>query len=154
MDSFPNFEPVRCSMSVLTVASWSAYRFLRRQVMWFGIPISLRIFHSFMWFTRNVLTDYLPINIFHFNRINRKRFVVIGFLDWNLMRLSPCSLQTGSWVTVLSRVCVWNQIRHLIHTWLGQLNVWMKGQPSLFLFGVFSSGLMLDICWWELEGGL
>ena len=29
---------------VLTVASWSAYRFLRRQVRWSGIPISWRIF--------------------------------------------------------------------------------------------------------------
>ena len=29
---------------VLTVASWSAYRFHRRQVLWSGIPISLRIF--------------------------------------------------------------------------------------------------------------
>ena len=27
---------------VLTVASWSAYRFLRRQIRWSGIPISLR----------------------------------------------------------------------------------------------------------------
>ena len=29
---------------VLTVASWPAYRFLRRQIRWSGIPISLRIF--------------------------------------------------------------------------------------------------------------
>ena len=29
---------------VLTIASWPAYRFLRRQVRWSGIPISLRIF--------------------------------------------------------------------------------------------------------------
>ena len=29
---------------VLTVASWPAYRFLRRQVRWSGIPISLKIF--------------------------------------------------------------------------------------------------------------
>ena len=29
---------------VLTVASWPAYRFLRRKVRWSGIPISLRIF--------------------------------------------------------------------------------------------------------------
>ena len=29
---------------VLTVASWTAYRFLKRQVRWFGIPISFRIF--------------------------------------------------------------------------------------------------------------
>ena len=34
---------------VLTVASWPAYRFLRRQVRWSGIPISFRIFHSLLW---------------------------------------------------------------------------------------------------------
>ena len=31
---------------VLSVASWPAYRFLRKQLRWSGIPISLRIFHS------------------------------------------------------------------------------------------------------------
>ena len=31
---------------VLTVTSWSAYRFLRKQVRWSGMPISFRIFHS------------------------------------------------------------------------------------------------------------
>ena len=35
---------------VLTVASWPAYRFLRRQVRWSDTPISLRIFHSLLWF--------------------------------------------------------------------------------------------------------
>ena len=38
---------------VLTVASWPAYRFLRRQVNWFGIPISWRIFHSLLWYTQS-----------------------------------------------------------------------------------------------------
>ena len=33
---------------VLTVASWPAYIFLKRQVRWSGIPISLRIFHSLL----------------------------------------------------------------------------------------------------------
>ena len=41
---------------ILTVASWPAYRFLRRQVKWFGIPISLRIFHSLLWSTPAYLT--------------------------------------------------------------------------------------------------
>ena len=36
---------------VLTVASWPAYRFLRRQVKWSGIPISIRIFHHLLWST-------------------------------------------------------------------------------------------------------
>ena len=33
---------------VLTVASWTAYRFFKRQVRWPGIPISFRILHSFI----------------------------------------------------------------------------------------------------------
>ena len=40
MYSFPNLEPVVVPCLVLTVASWPAYRFLRRQVSWSGIPIS------------------------------------------------------------------------------------------------------------------
>ena len=38
---------------VLTVASWHAYRFLRRQVRWSGIPISWRISHSLLWSTQS-----------------------------------------------------------------------------------------------------
>ena len=37
----------------LTVASWPAYRFLRRQIRWYGIPISFRIFHSLLWSTQS-----------------------------------------------------------------------------------------------------
>ena len=40
---FPNLEPVCVPCPVLTVASWPGYRILRRQVRWFGIPISWRI---------------------------------------------------------------------------------------------------------------
>ena len=36
MYSFPNLEPVCCSM--LFHASWPSYRFLRRQVRWSGTP--------------------------------------------------------------------------------------------------------------------
>ena len=42
---------------VLTVTSWSgfpeaSYRFLRRQIRWSGIPISLRAFHNLSWSTQ------------------------------------------------------------------------------------------------------
>ena len=40
-------------MSILTIASWLAYRFLKRQVRWSGIPISLRTFHSLWWSTQS-----------------------------------------------------------------------------------------------------
>ena len=43
---FPIWNQSVVSCPVLTVASWPAYRFLKRQVRWFGIPISFRIFHS------------------------------------------------------------------------------------------------------------
>ena len=46
---FPIWNQSVVPCPVLTVASWPAYRFLRRQVRWFGIPISWRIFHSLLW---------------------------------------------------------------------------------------------------------
>ena len=39
---------------VLSVASWPAYRFLRRQIRWSGTPISLRIFHSLLRSTQRL----------------------------------------------------------------------------------------------------
>ena len=47
---FPIWNQSTVSCPVLTVASWPAYRFLRRQVRWSGIPISWRIFHSLFSF--------------------------------------------------------------------------------------------------------
>ena len=38
---------------VLTVASWPAYRFLKRQVRWSDIAISFKIFHSLLWSTQS-----------------------------------------------------------------------------------------------------
>ena len=43
---FPIWNQSVVLCPVLTVASWPAYEFLRRQVRWSGIPISSRIFHS------------------------------------------------------------------------------------------------------------
>ena len=43
---FPIWNQSVVPCPVLTVASWPAYRFLKRQVRWSGIPISWRIFHS------------------------------------------------------------------------------------------------------------
>ena len=55
--SILNQTVVPCS--VLTVASWPTYRFLRRQVRWSGISISLRIFHSLLWSTHQELLWWL-----------------------------------------------------------------------------------------------
>ena len=48
---FPIWNQSVVPCPVLTVASWRAYRFLKRQIRWSGIPISFRIFHSLLWST-------------------------------------------------------------------------------------------------------
>ena len=50
---FPIWKQSVVPSPVLTVASWPACRFLKRQVRWPGIPISFRIFHSLLWSTQS-----------------------------------------------------------------------------------------------------
>ena len=50
---FPIWNQSVVPHPVLTVASWPAYRFLKRQVRWSRIPISFRIFHSLLWSTQS-----------------------------------------------------------------------------------------------------
>ena len=54
---FPILNQSVVPCKVLTVASWPAYKFLRRQVRWSGTPVSLGIFHHLLWNTQSkVLT--------------------------------------------------------------------------------------------------
>ena len=50
---FPIWNQSIVPCLVLTIASWPACRFLKRQVRWSGIPISWRIFHSLLWSTQS-----------------------------------------------------------------------------------------------------
>ena len=50
---FPIWNQCVVPCPILTVASWPAYRFLKRQIRWSGIPISFRIFHSLLWSTQS-----------------------------------------------------------------------------------------------------
>ena len=50
---FPIWNQSVVPCPVLTVASWPAYRFIKGQVRWSGIPISFRIFHSLLWCTQS-----------------------------------------------------------------------------------------------------
>ena len=50
---FPIWNQSVVPCPVLTIASWPAYRFLKRQVRWSGSPISWRIFHSLLWSTQS-----------------------------------------------------------------------------------------------------
>ena len=50
---FPILNQFIVPCPVLTVVSCPAYRFLRRQVRWSGIPIPLRIFHTLLLSTQS-----------------------------------------------------------------------------------------------------
>ena len=51
MYTFPNFEPVCCSMSSSDCWFLTCIQVSQEADRWSGIPISLRIFHSFLWST-------------------------------------------------------------------------------------------------------
>ena len=61
---FPVWNQSVVPCPVLTVASWPAYRFLRRQVRWSGIPMSLRIFHSLLWFKGFGIISKAEVDVF------------------------------------------------------------------------------------------
>ena len=54
---FPIWNQSVVLCPVLTVASWPAYKFHKRQVRWSGIPISFRIFHSLLDWTYAACTS-------------------------------------------------------------------------------------------------
>ena len=51
---FPIWNQSIVPCLVLTVASWPAHSFLRRQVRWSAILISYRIFHRLLWSTQRL----------------------------------------------------------------------------------------------------
>ena len=55
---FPIWNQSVVPCPILTVASWPAYKFLKRQVRWSGIPISFRISHSLLWSTQSKALAY------------------------------------------------------------------------------------------------
>ena len=58
---FPVWNQSVVPCPVLTVSSWPAYRFLKRQVRWSGIPISWRIFRSLLWSTHSKVLVYVQL---------------------------------------------------------------------------------------------
>ena len=61
---FPIWNQSVVPCPVLTVASWPAYRFLRRQVMWIGARNSLSIFQSLLWSTKSKAL-FMPVQFSH-----------------------------------------------------------------------------------------
>ena len=97
---FPIWNQSVVPCPVLTVTSWSAYRFPKRQVRWSGIPISLRIFHSLLWST-----------VKDFDVVNKAKVDVFLELSWFLMiqqmlavwSLVPLPFLNPAWTSGISQ---------------------------------------------------
>ena len=63
---FPVWNQFIVPCSVLTIVSWLAYRFLRRQVRWSGIPIPWRIFQFVVFYKVKVfaIINEAEVNVF------------------------------------------------------------------------------------------
>ena len=89
---------------VLTVASWSAYRFLRRQVRWSDIPISWRIFH--------VCCDH---TVEGFGIVNKAEVSIFLELSWYFHDPADVgNLISGSSAFSKSSLNIWKFMVHIL----------------------------------------
>ena len=98
----PQFGTNPCP--VLTGASWLAYRFLKMQIRWFGIPISWKIFHSLLWSTQS---KALAVN----------KAEVYAFLEFSCFFNDPTdvgNLMSGSSAFFKSSLNIWKFTVHVL----------------------------------------
>ena len=88
---------------VPTTASWSAYRFLRRQVRWSGIPISLGIFQ---FLVINIVKGYSAAN-------EAETYAFLEFLCLFCNPIDIGSLNSGSSSFSKSSLYIWNFPVHI-----------------------------------------
>ena len=89
---------------VLTVASWPAYRFLRRQVRWCGIPISWRIFQFVVIHTVKGfgIVNKAEVEVDVFLKLSCFFYESMDIGTWSLVPLSflnPAWTSGNSWFT-------------------------------------------------------
>ena len=97
---FPIRNPSVVPCPVLTAASWPAHRFLSRQVRWSVTPISLRIFHSWLWST---VKDFSVVH----------EAEVDAFLEFSCFFLIQQVL-AGSFVFAQSSLNIWTLSVHVL----------------------------------------
>ena len=111
---FPIWNQSVVPCPVLTVASWPAYRFLRRQARWSGILISFRIFQFVLIHTvkgfgtvNNAEVDvFLELSCFFYDPTD------VGNLISGLSSFSKSSLN------------IWKFTDHVLQAWLQKFWAW------------------------------
>ena len=84
---FPIWNQSIVPCLVPTVASWLAYSFLRRQIRWCDVTISLSTFHSLLWSTES--------------KVNIVNEVEVDIFFWNSLAFSIIQRMLAMWYLVL-----------------------------------------------------
>ena len=103
MHSFPNMEPVCCSMFGSNCCFWPEYRFLRRQLRRSGIPISLGIFQSIVIHT-----------VKGFSVVNEAEDVFLEFSCFFYNPMDVGNLISGSSAFSKSSLSIWKFSVHVL----------------------------------------
>ena len=99
---FPILNQSIVTCLVLPVASWPAYRFLRSQVRWSGIPISLKIFQLVVIYT-----------VKGFSIVNETK-VDFFFNSLNSMTINVDNLTSGSSAFCTFSLYIWKFSGHVL----------------------------------------
>ena len=91
---FPILNQSIIPCPVLSVASWPAYRFLRKQVRWSGTHISFRVFYSLLWPTQSKALTYWSSTWFS----GIPLLFPCSIKCWNLISVSSASLKPSLYI--------------------------------------------------------
>ena len=145
---FPIWNQSVVPCPVLTVASWPAYRFLRRQVWWSGILISLRIFQfvvihivkGFGIVNEEEIDVFLEISCFFYDATDVGNWISgsSAFSKWNKWKFSVHVLLKPSWENFEHYFAsMWDECNCAV-VWtffdIAFLRDWNENWPFLFLW--------------------
>ena len=85
MYSFPNLEPVCCTMSSSNYCFLTCIQISQEAGQVVGIPISWRIFHSFLWSMQSKVLAFLSLLSVLWN--SAFKLVYLSFFPWPLASL-------------------------------------------------------------------
>ena len=131
---FPIWNQFVVPCPVLTVASWPAYRFLKRQVRWSGIVISFRIFHSL------IINHKPPHPLFFLNTItiilSSSCSECLSMLLDLILNNFKLTLYKSLWFFFLLVIEWCWEVQYRIASWRKSLGKWQRARSTPALCAV------------------
>ena len=123
---FPIWNQSVVPCPVLTVASWPAYRFLKRQVRWSGIPISFRILRYM--YTMKHYSTLKGTNLSQCHEVDEPRAC---FTEWSKSEREKQISYINAYIWNPERRCWWTKL--LFHASVLGVCCWVASDPHFSL---------------------